>query len=81
MKLSFTITKNSPGRWTLTLNRDDTGEQVYVLGGLRSEEEARHAAEGMRAAAHTAAVVCDEKRAAGPVGGRAGWPQARRPAD
>ncbi|RAG83564.1 hypothetical protein DN069_21450 [Streptacidiphilus pinicola] len=57
MKLSFTITRNGPGDWTLTLNRDDTGEQLYSLDGLRSEAEARHAAESMRAAAHTAAVL------------------------
>ena len=56
MKLSFTISEVGPGEWTLTLNRDDTGERLYTLGGLRSEAEARHAAESMRAAVHTAAV-------------------------
>lgn len=57
MKLSFTITRNDPDEWTLTLNRDDTGEQLFSLGGLRSEAEARHAAEGLRAAVNTAAVL------------------------
>jgi hypothetical protein len=56
VKLSFTIAEVGPGEWTLTLNRDDTGERLYTLGGLRSEAEARHAAESMRAAVHTAAV-------------------------
>ncbi|MEY9844961.1 hypothetical protein [Streptacidiphilus sp. MAP5-3] len=60
MKLSFTITKIVPGEWTLTLVRDDTGEQLYTLTGLRSEAEARHAVESMRAAVHTAAVFSVE---------------------
>lgn len=60
MKLSFTITRNGPGEWTLTLHREDTGEQLYTLRGLRSEAEARHAAESMRAAVHTAPVLCVE---------------------
>jgi hypothetical protein len=57
MKLSFAISEVGPGEWTLSLNRDDTGERLYTLGGLRSEAEARHAAESMRAAVHTAAVM------------------------
>jgi hypothetical protein len=57
MKFSFAITQVGPGEWVLTLNRDDTGDRLYTLGGLRSEAEARHAAESMRAAVHTAAVL------------------------
>jgi hypothetical protein len=60
MRLSFTIAQVRPGEWTLTLNRDDTGERLYILGGLRSEAEARRAAESMRAAVHTAAVLYAE---------------------
>lgn len=57
MKLSFAMTRDGPGEWTLTLNRNETGEQLYALHGLRSEAEARHAAESMRAAVHTAPVL------------------------
>lgn len=57
MKLSFAISRVGPDEWTLDLNREDTGEHLYTLRGLRTEAEARHAAESMRAAVHTAAVL------------------------
>ncbi|WP_037604271.1 hypothetical protein [Streptacidiphilus rugosus] len=56
MKLAFTVTKAGPDEWTLALRREDTDELLLTLGGLRTEAEARHAAEGLRAAVHTAPV-------------------------
>jgi hypothetical protein len=57
MKLAFTVTRTGPDDWTLALRREDTDELLLTLGGLRSEAEARHAAEGLRAAVHTAPVM------------------------
>ncbi|MEZ0069791.1 hypothetical protein ABIA32_005838 [Streptacidiphilus sp. MAP12-20] len=56
MKLAFTVTKTGPDEWTLGLRREDTDELLLTLTGLRSEAEARHTAEGFRAAVHTAPV-------------------------
>ncbi|MEY9874837.1 hypothetical protein ABH931_004337 [Streptacidiphilus sp. MAP12-33] len=65
MKLVFALAHAGPRNWTLTLFREDTDTLLFTLAGLRSEAEARHAAESLRAAVHVATVVrVDAKTAA-----------------